>query len=76
MQILDMTGASGAIPRDNIKEMDIILLHHELMEYRLMKQGMPYSEAHRITEKTYNYKKYILELDEIFNDKKARKELT
>ena len=56
----------------DIKEMDIVLLNHELMEYELMKQGMSYNEAHRITEKTYNYKKYTDELDKIFRDKNQR----
>jgi len=50
----------------SIQEMDIVLLKHELMEYGLMKQGLLYDEAHSITEKTYNYKKYTNELDNIF----------
>ena len=53
----------------NIQEMDIMLLKHELMEYGLMKQGLLYDEAHGITEKTYNYKKYTDELDEMFYKK-------
>jgi len=49
----------------DIKEMDIILLHHELMEYRLMnQQGMMYKAAHQIAEQMYNYSKYVKELDE------------
>ena len=48
----------------NIKEMDLVLLNHELMEYRLMNEkGMPYDKAHAETEKLYNYDKYIRELD-------------
>ena len=56
----------------NIREMDIVLLKHELMEYELMKQGMVYEEAYHITEKTYNYRKYTRELDEIYAKSKER----
>jgi len=53
------------IDGSNIQEMDIVLLHHELMEYKLMVQcGMDYKSAHDIAEKTYNYSKFIKELDE------------
>jgi hypothetical protein len=61
------------IDGNEIKEMDIVLLKHELMEYGLMEQGMSYNEAHRITEKTYNYKKYTDKLDKIFKDKIAER---
>jgi len=47
----------------NIQEMDLILLNHELMEYSLMQTGLSYEEAHRTTEQTYNYTKYLRELD-------------
>ena len=47
----------------NIQEMDLVMLNHELMEYELMKQGMSYREAHDITEKTYNYTKYVKALN-------------
>ena len=47
----------------NIQEMDIVLLNHELMEYGLMQQGLPYREAHIITETSHNYMKYIIELN-------------
>ena len=48
----------------NIKEMDTILLQHELMEHELMNQQvMEYTTAHSIAEKSYNYSKYIKELD-------------
>ena len=53
----------------DIQEMDIVLLNHELMEYELMKQGLSYNEAHRIAEKSYNYNKYIDELDKNFKNK-------
>lgn len=48
----------------NIQEMDIVLLHHELMEYALMNEkGLSYMEAHDTTQKIHNYKKYVNELD-------------
>ncbi len=47
-----------------IREMDIIMLKHELMEYRLMnEQGLDYWTAHNIAEEKYNYTKFIKELD-------------
>lgn len=40
------------------------MLNHELMEYELMtEKGLSYNEAHKITERTYNYAKYIKELN-------------
>jgi hypothetical protein len=63
------------IEGSNIQEMDLVLLRHELMEYRLMSgQGLSYREAHDITEITYNYKKYILALDEAFRGRRRRHE--
>jgi len=53
----------------NIQEMDIVLLNHELMEYHLMKQGILYKDAHKIAEKTYNYKQYTDELDRLYIQK-------
>lgn len=47
----------------DIREMDIVLLNHELMELNLMAQGHNYDEAHKITEAAYNYIKYTKELD-------------
>jgi len=47
----------------NIKEMDIVLLNHELSELKLMEQGLNYDEAHKLTEVKYNYNKYVKELD-------------
>ena len=41
----------------NIQKHDITLLKHEIMESRLMKNGIPQSEAHNITSKKYNYSK-------------------
>jgi len=48
----------------DIREMDIIMLKHELMEYDLMvEKGLSYEEAHAITDKEYCYSKYINELN-------------
>jgi hypothetical protein len=47
----------------NIREMDIVLLKHELMEYELMQKGMSYVEAHTITVQKYNYQQYVNELN-------------
>ena len=47
----------------NIKEMDVVLLKHELMECNLMLQGMRYREAHDIAETSHNYTKYVIELN-------------
>lgn len=48
----------------DIQEMDMVLLHHELMEYTLMNEkGLNYREAHDTTQKIHNYKKYVDELD-------------
>ncbi|MBQ6250181.1 MAG: hypothetical protein IJK57_00710 [Ruminococcus sp.] len=41
----------------NIQKHDITLLHHEKMESDLMKKGLSQLEAHRISEKKYNYAK-------------------
>ena len=51
------------IEGENIQEMDIVLLNHEPMEYRLMQQGLPYREARTITETSYDYMKYVIELN-------------
>jgi len=47
----------------DIKEMDIILLKHELHELNLMAQGYDYSTANDMTDLIYNYTKYTKELD-------------
>ena len=39
----------------NVQQHDLILLHHESMEYDLMAKGMSYTEAHAITERSFNY---------------------
>jgi len=49
----------------DIREMDIVLLKHELLEYELMnEQRLEYKAAHKIAEQSYNYSKYVKELDE------------
>lgn len=40
---------------DNIKHHDLTLLHHELMEMRLVNEGLEQDEAHLITSRKYNY---------------------
>ena len=45
-------------------EADYIFIKHELEEMRLMEKGMSYTDAHRETEKTYNYAKAIKEYKE------------
>lgn len=44
----------------NIQEHDIIMLRHELMEWKLMnKKGLPYREAHKKTNETWNFEKAL-----------------
>ena len=45
----------------NVLDKDIVLLNHEFLELTLMKAyGLSYEEAHKATEKVYNYKKLIM----------------
>ena len=46
-----------------IKEMDIVLLNHELTELRLMERGLDYDTAHSLAEAEFDYIKYGKELD-------------
>jgi hypothetical protein len=39
----------------NIKNHDLTLLNHELLELRLVSDGIPQDEAHLIASKKYNY---------------------
>ena len=39
----------------NIQDHDRTLLHHELMESKLMAKGMDYDTAHKITQEKYDY---------------------
>lgn len=41
---------------ENVKNHDFTLLKHELREMALVNQGYSQSEAHRITERDYNYR--------------------
>lgn len=43
----------------DIKEQDIVLLQHELMELRLLKEGIPLSEAHRQASNTFDFAKFV-----------------
>lgn len=45
-----------------IREMDIVLLNHELLESEYMEQGYSQSKAHQKTEEKYNYSLYVKEL--------------
>ncbi|VQS52756.1 Uncharacterised protein [Streptococcus pneumoniae] len=40
---------------NNIQAHDKTLLHHELMESKLMAKGMDYDTAHKITQEEYDY---------------------
>ena len=46
---------------DHIQEHDKILINHEALEYDIMKENpdMTYTEAHKITEQSYNYAKAL-----------------
>ncbi|HEL1556449.1 TPA: hypothetical protein TXJ05_000611 [Streptococcus suis] len=39
----------------HIQDHDLIMLHHELGEFHLMKQGLSYEEAHTKINKKFNY---------------------
>jgi len=48
----------------SIQEMDLVMLKHEMMEYQLMSEKcLSYREAHDLTEQSYNYAKYVNELN-------------
>ncbi|WP_417352181.1 phage minor head protein [Gordonibacter pamelaeae] len=42
-----------------IQQHDITLLFHESHEYDLMAQGIPYEEAHAMTQRIYNYSQQL-----------------
>ena len=44
---------------EDVLDQDIILLKHEAYEYELMQQGIPYDQAHAMTEMYYNYSKAV-----------------
>ncbi len=41
----------------NVQPHDLVMLHHELMEYGYMSEGMSYGKAHELTNQKYNYQK-------------------
>jgi SPP1 gp7 family putative phage head morphogenesis protein len=48
----------------DIHEMDLVLLHHEIMEWDLINnKGLIPRDAHDLTNQKYNYQKYVDELD-------------
>ena len=47
----------------DIKEMDIVLLNHEITETKLMAQGLGYDKAHKLAEQEYNYTRFVKELN-------------
>ena len=48
----------------NIREMDIVMLRHELLEHKIMtEQGLSYRAAHKQANEQYNYQAYCDELD-------------
>ncbi|MCL2354919.1 MAG: hypothetical protein FWC68_03440 [Oscillospiraceae bacterium] len=48
---------------NKIREMDLVLLRHEIMEQGLMVTGMSYEDAHMQAQAIHNYSKYVIELD-------------
>ena len=46
----------------SIREMDIVLLNHELLEIRYIEQGYSQSLAHKKSEEKYNYSRCVKEL--------------
>jgi len=51
------------IDGNDIREMDLILLNHELTELRLMAKGQSYRAAHKAAAVEYDYAKYVRELN-------------
>ena len=43
----------------NIQEQDLILLQHELMEMKLVKDGIPLEVAHVQASKAFDFAKYV-----------------
>ena len=59
-----------AFDKDNIKPHDITLIKHELLEMRLVSEGISQDEAHDLTENQFNYQK---ESDEFYEKLKMKK---
>ena len=53
--------------KETIKKHDIVMIKHEVMESKLMEQGMIFQEAHNNTNEVFNYTK------ELIKYKKSRK---
>ncbi len=47
----------------DVKEHDVTMLHHELMESKLMRQGMDFDSAHEMAQTKYNYAQTANALD-------------
>lgn len=56
----------------DIQPHDITLLNHEIMERNLTKTGLSQEEAHRITERVYNYKEEAQAFYDKINRNKKR----
>ena len=56
-----------------IKESDIVLLKHEMLEMKYRNMGYNQREAHDLTNKKYNYKKMLLLEKQNGNNKKHKK---
>ena len=57
----------------NTQPHDITLIQHELMESKLVEDGMSRDEAHIITSGVYNYKKEVEEFHDKIKNRKSRK---
>ena len=56
----------------NIQSHDITLIQHELMERKLVEDGMSQDEAHIITSGVYNYKKEVEKFHDKIKKRKSR----
>ena len=63
-----------AFDPEHIQPHDLTLIRHELMEMRLVNEGLTQDEAHTITSRTYNYSKESSEYYDSLNVKVGRKE--
>ncbi|MPL94044.1 hypothetical protein SDC9_40192 [bioreactor metagenome] len=43
----------------NIQEQDLVLLNHELMELQLMREGLPFEQAHAQASKAFDFGRYV-----------------
>ena len=56
-----------------IKEIDILLLKHEIEEMKYREKGLPQHIAHELANKKYNYQKMLLLEKQNGSDKKHYK---